>query len=69
MLILRYIIDANTVIIYSLNRGQLRPPRKDQMVPGTNYGMFNDLGVYGVPRPVLEKKRFDAVDAMRKMER
>ncbi|XP_042875627.1 delta(24)-sterol reductase-like [Penaeus japonicus] len=51
------------------HRGQLRPPRKDQMVPGTNYGMFNDLGVYGVPRPVLEKKRFDAVDAMRKMER
>ncbi|KAK4299706.1 hypothetical protein Pmani_028040 [Petrolisthes manimaculis] len=51
------------------HRGQLRPPRKDQLVPGTNYGMFNDLGVYGVPRPVLEKKRFDAVVAMREMER
>jgi len=48
--------------------GQLRPPRPDQMVPGTNYGMFNDLGVYGVPRAVRERKRWDAVTAMRKME-
>ena len=32
--------------------GQLRPPRPDQMVPGANWGMFNDLGVYGVPRLV-----------------
>ncbi|XP_071529727.1 delta(24)-sterol reductase-like [Panulirus ornatus] len=54
---------------HGLNRGQLRPPHKDQMVPGANYGMFNDLGVYGVPKLVREKKRFDAVDAMRKMER
>jgi len=48
--------------------GQLRPPRKDQMVPGTDYGMFNDLGVYGVPRLVKERKPWDAVSAMRKME-
>ncbi|XP_023334287.1 delta(24)-sterol reductase isoform X2 [Eurytemora carolleeae] len=48
--------------------GQLRPPREDQMVPGTNYGMFNDLGVYGVPRDVRERRRWDAVSAMRKME-
>lgn len=66
---LYFTVIANTMENYSLSRGQLRPPRKDQMVPGANYGMFNDLGVYGVPRPVLEKKRFDAVDAMRKMER
>ena len=40
------------------NRGQLRPPRPDQMCPGgANWGMFNDLGVYGVPRAVREKKR------------
>ena len=38
------------------------------MVPGTNYGMFNDLGVYGVPRLVRERKPWDAVTAMRKME-
>ncbi|CAG0905348.1 unnamed protein product [Darwinula stevensoni] len=49
--------------------GQLRPPRKDQMVPGANYGMFNDLGVYGVPGPVKKKQPFDAVKAMRAMEK
>ena len=38
--------------------GQLRPPRPDQMVPGANWGMFNDLGVYGVPRLVRERKRW-----------
>ena len=37
--------------------GQLRPPRQDQMCPGTNWGMFNDLGVYGVPQKVREKQR------------
>lgn len=31
--------------------------------------MFNDLGVYGVPGPVKRKERFDAVGAMRKMEK
>ena len=42
----------------SVTRGQLRPPRPDQMCPGgANWGMFNDLGVYGVPRAVREKKR------------
>ena len=30
------------------------------MVSGTNYGMFNDLGVYGVPRLVRERKRWEA---------
>ena len=30
------------------------------MVPGTDYGMFNDLGVYGVPRLVRERKRWEA---------
>ena len=38
--------------------GQLRPPKADQMCPGTNWGMFNDLGVYGVPQVVREKKRY-----------
>ncbi|XP_047738104.1 delta(24)-sterol reductase [Hyalella azteca] len=51
------------------NRGQLRPPRQDQLVPGARYAMFNDLGVYGVPRPVMLKKPYDAVKHMRLMER
>ena len=39
------------------HRGQLRPPRDDQLCPGTNWGMFNDLGVYGVPQKVKDKQR------------
>ena len=38
------------------------------MVPGSNWGMFNDLGVYGVPRAVRERRAWDAVTAMRNME-
>lgn len=38
------------------------------MVPGANYGMFNDLGVYGVPGPVKRKEKYDAVQKMRAME-
>ena len=50
------------------HRGQLRPPRPDQMVPDADWGMFNDLGVYGVPRAVRERRAWDAVTAMRNME-
>ncbi len=54
---------------YFAYRGQLRKPRPDQMVPGTNYGMFNDLGVYGVPGPVKRKEKYDAVKTLREMEK
>ncbi|KAG7160565.1 Delta(24)-sterol reductase-like 1 [Homarus americanus] len=61
------LFDIYPILIYPCriydhgpHRGQLRPPRREQMVPGADYGMFNDLGVYGVPRVVKEKKRFDA---------
>jgi len=70
------IFDAYPILVYPCriydhgkHRGQLRPPRPDQMCPDTNWGMFNDLGVYGVPGPVKRKQRFDAVGAMRKMEK
>ena len=43
---------------HGANSGQLRPPREDQICPGTNWGMFNDLGVYGVPQIVRDKKRY-----------
>lgn len=71
------LFDTYPILIYPCriydhgpsNRGQLRPPRPDQMCPGgADWGMFNDLGVYGVPRAVREKKRFDAVKALRDME-
>lgn len=48
--------------------GQLKRPHSKYLVPGTNYAMFNDLGVYGVPGKVKEKKPYSPVTAMRKME-
>ena len=44
--------------MYDNAKGQLRSPRPDQMVPGADYAMFNDLGVYGVPKAVKDKKRY-----------
>ncbi|CAH2984347.1 unnamed protein product [Chilo suppressalis] len=49
--------------------GQLKRPNSKYSVPGTNYAMYNDLGVYGVPGRVKEGKPYNPVDAMRKMER
>jgi delta24-sterol reductase len=49
-------------------QGQLRAPPESDRVPGTDYGMFFDLGVYGVPKPIKEKKPFRTVHAMRAME-
>ncbi|XP_078581794.1 delta(24)-sterol reductase-like isoform X2 [Branchiostoma floridae x Branchiostoma japonicum] len=70
------LFDTYPILIYPCRiydhgpaMGQLRPPRKDQMCPGTNYGMFYDLGVYGVPGPVKRRERYDPVHAMRSMEK
>lgn len=49
--------------------GQLRRPQAKYLVPQRNYAMYNDLGVYGVPGKVKEKKPYNPVDAMRKMEK
>jgi delta24-sterol reductase len=51
------------------HKGQLRPPKDDQMTPNTNYGMFYDLGVYGTPGLVKRRQRYDACHAMRSMEK
>jgi len=48
--------------------GQLRPPRSKDKLPGKDYAMFFDLGVYGVPAPILAGKPFATVHAMRQME-
>ncbi|CAK1550271.1 unnamed protein product [Leptosia nina] len=48
--------------------GQLRRPQTKYIVPGTNYAVYNDLGVYGVPRKVKDKLPYNPVGAMRKME-
>lgn len=49
--------------------GQLRQPNKKYIVPGTDYAMYNDLGIYGVPGQVKNKKPYDAVESMRAMEK
>ncbi|KAJ6639587.1 Delta(24)-sterol reductase [Pseudolycoriella hygida] len=71
------LFDTYPVLIYPCRiydhgrkkMGQLRPPRLDQFTPGTNYGMFYDLGVYGTPGPVKRRQKYDAVEAMRGMEK
>jgi len=69
------LFDTYPILVYPCrvynrgdHKGQLRPPRSDQMCSGTDYGMFYDLGVYGVPGPVKRRERYDAVTAMRTME-
>ena len=48
--------------------GQLRRPAPEDLVPGTDYAMYFDLGVYGVPGPIQAGRKFKTVHAMREME-
>ncbi|CAG9795989.1 unnamed protein product [Diatraea saccharalis] len=57
------------IIDHGPSSGQLKRPNSKYLIPGTNYAMYNDLGVYGVPGKVKEKKPYNPVDAMRKMEK
>ncbi|CAI5443546.1 unnamed protein product [Caenorhabditis angaria] len=50
-------------------QGQLRAPEKRKLVKGTNYAMFNDLGVYGTPGPVKRREPYNPTYAMRAMEK
>lgn len=56
------------IIDHGPTSGQLKRPESKYLVPGTNYAMYNDLGVYSVPGRVKEKKPYNPVVAMRKME-
>ena len=38
------------------------------MVKGTSYAMYYDLGVYGIPKQILDGKPFSTVKSMREME-
>lgn len=51
------------------NSGQLKQPPKKYLVPGTDYAMYNDLGIYGVPGYVRDKKPYNPVKAMRELEK
>lgn len=48
--------------------GQIRRPQSKDLCPGTNWAMYNDLGIYGVPGHVKKKRSYNPVQAMRKME-
>ncbi|KAH7727032.1 Protein Y7A5A.1 [Aphelenchoides avenae] len=50
-------------------QGQLRPPSDNLITPGSNYAMFNDLGVYGTPGPVKRREPYNPTYAMRAMEK
>jgi len=47
-------------------KGQLRPPRPEQKCPGTDWGMYFDLGIYGVPSYLTRKEPYNPSRAFRK---
>lgn len=71
------LFDTYPILIYPCriynhgeqHRGQLRPPRSDQYCPDMNWGMFFDLGVYGVPGPVRRREPYDPVHTYRSIEK
>ncbi|VEN43663.1 unnamed protein product [Callosobruchus maculatus] len=70
------LFDAYPLLVYPCrvyDRGdhssQLKPPNKEYLVEGTNYAMYNDLGIYGVPGFVKRKEKYNPVSAMRSMEK
>lgn len=70
-----HLFDIYPVLVYPCaifdhgeRSGQLRPPRPDTLIPGTKIGMYNDLGVYGVPAAVKRGEPYNATLAMRAME-
>ncbi|KAL1501913.1 hypothetical protein ABEB36_007146 [Hypothenemus hampei] len=70
------LFDAFPLLVYpskvydhGSHGGQIKRPNKEYMVDGTNYAMYNDLGIYGVPGFVKRKEPYNPVKAMREMER
>eukprot|EP00471_Norrisiella_sphaerica_P002563 CAMPEP_0184485168 /NCGR_PEP_ID=MMETSP0113_2-20130426/6811_1 /TAXON_ID=91329 /ORGANISM="Norrisiella sphaerica, Strain BC52" /LENGTH=580 /DNA_ID=CAMNT_0026866499 /DNA_START=229 /DNA_END=1971 /DNA_ORIENTATION=+ len=43
-------------------------PRKDLLLPGKNYGIWVDIGAYGVPRAIKQGRRWNAKKIVREME-
>eukprot|EP01126_Amoeba_proteus_P050913 TRINITY_DN6053_c0_g1_i4.p1 TRINITY_DN6053_c0_g1~~TRINITY_DN6053_c0_g1_i4.p1 ORF type:complete len:399 (-),score=71.19 TRINITY_DN6053_c0_g1_i4:159-1355(-) len=50
-------------------QGQLRPPRSKDLVPGKNFGMFYDLGIYGVPGQIKNKTPYNPTRAYKRLEK
>jgi delta24-sterol reductase len=49
---------------HSPHQGLLRNPQ----TPGQKFEMFFDLGIYGIPKRVRERKPWDAKSTLRQME-
>lgn len=54
---------------YGNGSGQIKAPKMEYLVDGSDYALYNDLGVYGVPGFVKRKEKYNPVEAMRKMEK
>lgn len=70
------LFDAYPLLVYPCriydhgpNSGQLKQPKQKDLIPNTNYAMYNDLGIYGVPGFVKKKQPYNPVKAMRAMEK
>lgn len=70
------LFDAYPLLVYPCriydhgpNSGQIKSPQPEYLVDGTNYAMYNDLGIYGVPGFVKRKAPYNPVRAMREMEK
>lgn len=69
------LFDAYPLLVYPCrvydhgkHAGQIKQPLKHYLVDGTNYAIYNDLGIYGVPGFVKRKQPYNPVKAMRDME-
>lgn len=63
------LVYACRVYDHGEESGQIRRPKAEYLCPGTNYAMYNDLGVYGVPGFVKNKQPYEPIAAMRAMEK
>lgn len=70
------LFDAYPLLVYPCrvydhgrNSGQIKRPQERYLVPHTNYAMYNDLGIYGVPGFVKKNLPYNPVKAMRAMEK
>ncbi|KAJ8962634.1 hypothetical protein NQ318_001027 [Aromia moschata] len=70
------LFDAYPLLVYpcriydhGAHSGQLKAPKKVNLIDGTNYAMYNDLGIYGVPGFVKRKEKYNPVTSMREMEK
>jgi delta24-sterol reductase len=67
------LFDIYPILVYPsrvyCGRGGVFPePRKQDVVPGKDYAMYMDLGVYGIPKAVHANEPFDAIGSARKCE-